>query len=160
MYQISSWYYFLSKLFALIATRHFLKQLGADVLCSMISPLKEDPNQVYTASTRLHMDIFAHRRVGLKSLISTRPRGQGQLNPTHINQTLVERKRCDTGSCQCPNYVHLYFQNIPPLLLTKYRIFQMRCKWPLSSSLHFLEKPAKLFSALSLSSCLVCHHMN
>lgn len=36
---------------ALIATRHFLKVLGADVFCNMISRLKEDPNQVYIAST-------------------------------------------------------------------------------------------------------------
>lgn len=56
---------------ASIATRHFLNLLGADVLRNMISQLKEDPNQVYTASTRVHADIFAHRRVHLKLLIST-----------------------------------------------------------------------------------------
>lgn len=60
---------------ASIATRHFLKLLGADVLCNMISQLKEDPNQVYTVSTRVHADIFAHRRVDLKLLISTRLHG-------------------------------------------------------------------------------------
>lgn len=57
---------------ALIATRHFLELLGTDVFSNMISLLKEDPDQVYTASTRVYTDIFAHRRVGLESQISTR----------------------------------------------------------------------------------------
>lgn len=60
---------FFEQAIALVAIRHFLKLLEADVLCNMISRLK-DPHQVYTASTRVHTDIFAHRRVGLKSLIS------------------------------------------------------------------------------------------
>lgn len=59
---------------ALIATRRFLKLLGTDVFHNTISPLKEDPDQVYTTPTRVYADIFAHRRVGLKSEISTRLR--------------------------------------------------------------------------------------
>lgn len=56
---------------ALIATRRFLQLLGTDVFCNMISLLKEDPDQVYMAPKRVYADIFAHRRVGLKSQIST-----------------------------------------------------------------------------------------
>lgn len=62
---------FFKQAIALIATRHFLKLLGTDVFRNMISLLKEDPDQVYMASTRVYADIFAHRRAGLKSEIST-----------------------------------------------------------------------------------------
>ena len=61
---------FPQQVFALVATRHFLKLLGRDVLRNMISLLKEDLDEVYMASTRVYADIFARRRMGLKSEIS------------------------------------------------------------------------------------------